>query len=198
MCCNLSGGAALIVWFTTNGMCIKNNTIMYVARTSNNTVEWSRWVIYCYYGCNWDSWKWWLVEAKSDRGVEALPILTCEPLNVTTSVRGEWSWHVNSIVACCHSAKLCAYAARDFRSQQYAPNFNKKRSFIEHMKHYVKAYRCSSNVTLLPFFKHDFYMFLVKSYQRRNLKKMPRSQNECSWSRLNEKLLVKWDCDLIE
>jgi len=23
-----------------------------------------------------------------------------------------------SIVACCHSAKLCAYAARDFRSQQ--------------------------------------------------------------------------------
>ena len=29
----------------------------------------------------------------------------------------EWSWHVNSIVACCHSAKLCAYAARDFRSQ---------------------------------------------------------------------------------
>jgi len=30
----------------------------------------------------------------------------------------EWSWHVNSIVACCPSAKLCAYAARDFRSQQ--------------------------------------------------------------------------------
>jgi len=29
----------------------------------------------------------------------------------------EWSWHVNSIVACCHSAKLCAHAARDFRSQ---------------------------------------------------------------------------------
>jgi len=35
----------------------------------------------------------------------------------------EWSWHVNSIVACCHSAKLCAYAARDFRSQHwYAGN----------------------------------------------------------------------------
>ena len=31
----------------------------------------------------------------------------------------EWSWHVNSIDACCHSAKLCAYAARDFRSQRY-------------------------------------------------------------------------------
>ena len=26
---------------------------------------------------------------------------------------------MNSIVACCHSAKLCAYAARDFRSQQF-------------------------------------------------------------------------------
>ena len=37
-CCNLSGGVALIVWFTTNGMCVKNNTIMYVARTSNNRV----------------------------------------------------------------------------------------------------------------------------------------------------------------
>ena len=29
-----------------------------------------------------------------------------------------WSWHVSSIVACCLSAKLCAHAARDFRSQQ--------------------------------------------------------------------------------
>jgi len=29
----------------------------------------------------------------------------------------EWSWRVISIVACCHSAKLCAHAARDFRSQ---------------------------------------------------------------------------------
>jgi len=26
-CCNLSGGVVLIVWFTTNGMCVKNNTI---------------------------------------------------------------------------------------------------------------------------------------------------------------------------
>jgi len=24
-----------------------------------------------------------------------------------------------SIVACCHSAKLCVHAARDFRSQQF-------------------------------------------------------------------------------
>ena len=30
----------------------------------------------------------------------------------------EWPWHVNSIVACCHRAKLCALAARDFRSQK--------------------------------------------------------------------------------
>jgi len=26
--------------------------------------------------------------------------------------------HVISIVACCHGAKLCAYTARDFQSQQ--------------------------------------------------------------------------------
>ena len=30
----------------------------------------------------------------------------------------EWSWRVNSVVACCHSVKLCAHATRDFRSQQ--------------------------------------------------------------------------------
>jgi len=31
----------------------------------------------------------------------------------------ELSRRVVSIVACCHGAKLCAHAARDFRSQQY-------------------------------------------------------------------------------
>jgi len=30
----------------------------------------------------------------------------------------EWSWHVISILASCHNAKLCAYATRAFRSQQ--------------------------------------------------------------------------------
>jgi len=61
-CCNLSGGVALIVWFTTNGMCVKNNTIIYVARASNR---------------------------KRDCDVVALPILTCERLNLLTSVREE-------------------------------------------------------------------------------------------------------------
>jgi len=36
--CNLSVGVALNVRFTTNGMCVKNNTHIYVARTSNNRV----------------------------------------------------------------------------------------------------------------------------------------------------------------
>jgi len=35
-CCNLSGGVVLIVWFTTHGMCVKNNTIIYVTRASNS------------------------------------------------------------------------------------------------------------------------------------------------------------------
>jgi len=30
----------------------------------------------------------------------------------------EWSCRVNSIVSCCYSAKLCAHAARAFRSQR--------------------------------------------------------------------------------
>ena len=65
-CCNLSGGVALIVWFTTNRMYTKNNN-MY----------------------------------------------TCHEHAII-----EWSWHVNSIVACCHNAKLSAHATRNFRSQQ--------------------------------------------------------------------------------
>jgi len=48
------------------------------------------------------------------------------------------------------------------------------------------------------FFNHDFQMFIVKSYQKRNQKKMLQSQNECCRSRLNKMLIVKWDCDLIE
>ena len=35
-CCNLSGGVVLIVWFNTTEMCVKNNTIVYVARASNS------------------------------------------------------------------------------------------------------------------------------------------------------------------
>jgi len=65
-CCNLSGGVALIVWFTTNGMCAKNKI----------SSMWREQAII------------------------------------------EWSRRVISIVACCHSVKLCAHAARDFLSQQ--------------------------------------------------------------------------------
>ena len=54
--CNLSVGIALNVRFTTNRMCAKNNTHIYVAQQA----------------------------------------------------RIEWSWHVISIVACCHSVKLWA------------------------------------------------------------------------------------------
>jgi len=74
-------------------MCAKNNTFIYVRRASNS---------------------------KRDCDVVALPILTCERLNFGTSVREERLRRMISIVACWHGAKLCAYAARDFRSQQYS------------------------------------------------------------------------------
>ena len=45
-CCNLSGGVALNVWFTTNGKCVKNNTDIYVAWTSNKRVIAAR-DLYC-------------------------------------------------------------------------------------------------------------------------------------------------------
>jgi len=40
-CCNLSGGVALIVWFTTNGMCAKNKNIF--MWPEHAIIEWSRW-----------------------------------------------------------------------------------------------------------------------------------------------------------
>jgi len=42
-CCNLSVSIVLNVWFTTNGMCTKNNTHIYMARTSSKSdlVGWS-------------------------------------------------------------------------------------------------------------------------------------------------------------
>jgi len=46
ICCNLSVGVSLNVRFTTNGMCAKNNTHIYVTRTSNNRVIVAR-DLYC-------------------------------------------------------------------------------------------------------------------------------------------------------
>ena len=50
-CCNLSGSVALIVWFTTNGMCAKNKIIC--TWREQAIIEWSRRVILivaCYHG----------------------------------------------------------------------------------------------------------------------------------------------------
>jgi len=45
-CCNLSGGVALHVWFTTNGLCAKNNTHIYCMwREQAIIIEWSWYVI---------------------------------------------------------------------------------------------------------------------------------------------------------
>ena len=79
-CCNLSGCAALNVWFTMNGIFVKKNTIYM-----------------------------WREQAKMD-----------------------WSRRVISIVFCCHSANLCAHAARDFRSQQYIWALSQTISLIYH------------------------------------------------------------------
>ena len=40
-CCNFSGGVALIVWFTTNGMYVKNNTIHTYMWREQAIIEWS-------------------------------------------------------------------------------------------------------------------------------------------------------------
>jgi len=40
-CCNLSGCVALIVWFTTNGMCVKNKNMCMWREQA--IIVWSRW-----------------------------------------------------------------------------------------------------------------------------------------------------------
>ena len=70
---------------------------MYVARTSNNRVipmEWS----------------WWVTSVNACEPGEQLIVLA-------NGDDIEWSRRVIAIVACCHRAKLCAHAARDFQSQ---------------------------------------------------------------------------------
>ena len=54
----------------------------------------------------------------------------------------EWSWHVNSIVACCHSAKLCAHAFRDFRSQQQVAGIL---SFLTSICLFSNFYSCEAD-----------------------------------------------------
>jgi len=70
---------------------------------------------------------------------------------------------MNSIVACCHSAKLCAYAARDFRSQQYLEHEKLSYGKIRHFsvnpnqapriqeKHFLQI-RATNFLVILKFF----------------------------------------------
>ena len=90
----------------------------------------------------------WLERAsnnKRDCDVKALPIFTCEQLNMMTSVREERLRRMISIVACCHGAKLCAHAARDFRSQQngaVARMWRSCRVQPSHKQRAIGAVRC--------------------------------------------------------
>ena len=59
---------------------------------------------------------------------------------------------MNSIVACCHSAKLCAYATRDFRSQQNGSVTRMYRSCgvqPSHKERAIGAVRCKKEGMLL-------------------------------------------------
>ena len=148
-----------------DGMCVKNNTIMYVARTSNNRVI-SSGDLYCCLlpqcealrtcrsgfpiatkrccdqdvkvvrsaaftqrTCDWCGSLW-----KGGDVVATSPVVLrwlCDSTRTGCAWRitplcmwreqaiREWSRRAISIVACCHGAKLCAHAARDFRSQHY-------------------------------------------------------------------------------
>jgi len=58
---------------------------------------------------------------------------------------------VNSIVARCHSAKLCPHAARDFRSQQYQILDNRQKSLKQAKYHKLAFFEKTSNVKVPVF-----------------------------------------------
>ena len=62
-CCNLSGGVALDAWFTTNGMCAKNNNIY--AWREQAIIEWLR------RGISVDT-KWWTIEQNGQRTLRGI------------------------------------------------------------------------------------------------------------------------------
>ena len=85
----------------------------------------------------------WLEQAIIEWSWRESPvILTMWTIERNNSVREEWSWHVNSIVACCHSAKLCACAARDFRSLQYPQMLLVPPNFFGCLRYYTWSPQC--------------------------------------------------------
>jgi len=120
-CYNLSGGVALIVWFTTNGMCVKNNTTIYVARASNS---------------------------KRDCDVVALPILTCERLNVTTSV---WKERLRAWSLLLLAAMVGSFARMLLRiSDRNTPNSSALHSeFMQKTNNALR--RCKANKSMIIF-----------------------------------------------
>jgi len=77
-CCNLSGGVALIVWFTTNGMCVKNKNISMWREQA--IIEWSRW-------CDLGEWplimlvnlvnSWWCLLTVTTRVISSGDLYCC-------------------------------------------------------------------------------------------------------------------------
>ena len=69
-----------------------------------------------------------------------------------TQAIAEWSWRVFSTVACCHSAKLCAKAARAFWLQQNGAVTRTWRLFQvqpSHKEHVISAVSCKKERMLL-------------------------------------------------
>ena len=87
----------------------------------------------------------------------------------------EWSWHVNYIVACYHSAKLCAYAARDFRSQHNCETSDRPKCFTEKKKQISPRG---------PYKPHCFYP-RVRSLRRRACFLLSASSQESHIKNLN-------------
>jgi len=68
------------------------------------------------------------------------------------AVAVEWSWHVISVVACCHSVKLCTHAARAFQLHRNVAVTRMWRScWVQpsHKDHVIDVVRCKKEGMLL-------------------------------------------------
>jgi len=104
----------------------------------------------------------------------------------------EWSRQVISVVACCHSAKLCAHAAQDFRSQQNGAVTRMWRSCgvqPSHKERAISVVRCKKEGMLLqPLRCVALIVWFTTNWM------CAKNKNTYMW---REQAIIEWSCRVI-
>jgi len=97
-----------------------------------------------------------------------------------------------SIVACCHGAKLCIHAARDFRSQQYLDDFYDCKAYntmlhifnfskLDYLSTLVFTYSNASNSHILQYQGSTLFVQFVRSRENHQKKDFKSVSFQLAW-----------------